>query len=195
MKTVVEWSEWVGQIRQDVDPLEDRGEPARFDADGRRLDPDLFLDLLGELESRGVSKGSLVAVVSPRQVAGLLVEVDFLDRRPADAPDELPEDMTLYGVPVRAEVGFPAETLVMFDPRRTMLDGTAVDPNGVGVVENMSVPDLSDAGIYVEDVRESLFSDASPRGSTAEDGEDAPEEPPDPERKGSRFVETPDEEA
>lgn len=193
MKQVVNWVEWTAQIRQDVEPLEDAGKPARLFAEGDRLDPDMFLDLLGELESRGVPKDSLVAVLSPAQVAGLLVTVNFLERKPADLDDPLlPEDMVFYGVPVRAELGFPSDTLVMCDPARVTFDGFAINPQGTGIVEDLSVPDLSDADISVEDVRRSMFPELYSRGSTGQEATDAPDT--DPERKGSRFVEDPDDE-
>lgn len=196
MKRPVEWTEWVARVRQDVDPLEDMGEPYGVDADGDPLDPDLFLDVLGELESRGVPKDSLVALVAPEQIAGLLVRVNFLERQPAalDEP-ELPEDMVLYGIPVRTDYGFPRETLVLFDPEGVSLTGQATYPSGIAVVENLSRPDLDDAPISVEDVRRGMFPDLYPGVQGDEPGADAPDtdEEADAERRGTRFVEDPDE--
>jgi hypothetical protein len=192
MKRPVEWTEWVRAVRQEIDPLEDMGEPYGVDADGDPLDPDLFLDVLSELESRGVPKDSLVAAVAPEQVAGLLVRVNFLERQPAalDGP-ELPEDVTLYGVSVRPAVGFPPETLVVFDPDGVSLTGQATYPSGIAVVENLSRPDLDDAPISIEDVRRAMFPDLYPGVQGGEPGEDAPdtEADADPERRGTRFVE------
>jgi len=196
MKRPVEWSEWVARVRQDVDPLEDMGKPHTVDADGDPLDPDLFLDVLGELESRGVPKDSLVALVAPAQIAGLLVRVNFLDRQPAalDEP-ELPEDMVLYGVPIRTDLDFTRRTLVLFDPDAVSLSGEATYPRGIAVVENLSSPDLDDAPISVEDVRRSMFPELYPGVQGDDSREDAPQqdEEADPERRGARFVETPDE--
>jgi hypothetical protein len=205
MKQVVNWTEWLSRIRQDIDPLEDMGTPARMDADGDRLDADVFLDLLGELERRGKQTETLVAVLSPAQVAGLLVSVNFMERQPAELDEpELPEDMTLYGVPVRVELGFPSDALVMFDPAEVLFDGSAVNPNGVGVVESLRVPNLVDTPLSVEAVRRNLFPELAyqefyPEGMDEEnpfmreaDAASLQDADEDPERKGTRFVEDPE---
>lgn len=217
MKRTIQWSEWVARVRQDVDPLEDMGEPHTVDADGDPLDVDLFLDTLAELERRGIPKDSLVAVLAPKQIAALLVGINFLEKQPDALDDEgyeLPNDMTLYGVPIRGESGFPAGTMVLFDPNAVSMSGVATYPSGIAVVENLQVPDLDDPDISTAEVRRSLSPGRDPEGSSAEDGStgdpmptgqaDAEEErgPPgvgrsgqddeDPERRGTRFVEEPD---
>jgi len=189
MKRAVEWSEWVQAVRQEIDGLEDMGTPLRVEAEQEPLGTDLFVEVLSDLEQRGIAPDALLGVVSPRQVVGLLLRVNFLDRRPAAADDDrlLPENVTLHGVSLRVEPAFPDDTLVLFPPGSVMFDGTAVNPTAVAVVRGLQDPDLNPETdpITVSDVREDLFSSLEP-GGRVETTEEA-----DPERRGERFVSDP----
>lgn len=208
MRRPVEWDEWVDTIGREIEPLDDRGRPLRVDAEGGPLTTDLFSNVLADLERRGVSVGSLIALTSPTQVAGLLHRTDFAGRTPASVEEvELPRDVSLFDISLRSDGGFPRRTLVLFRPDIVSLSGVATMPSHVALVENLSVPDLDDAEISVQEVRENLFPDLYPEGQDAEttaaddaDGGDTEEnedtdggvdaEDDGPLRRGQRFVDT-----
>lgn len=189
---VGDWDEFVSRIGNEVEELGNMGDPARFDAGGDALDVDMFLDVLAELEQRGVQSDRLVAVTSPNQLVGLLERLDAasrVSRKDLDDDEEppLPEEASIFGVPIRVEPGFPEQTLVMFPPEEVTFEGRAIRPSNVGVLESLSVPDLSgDESITLSDVLGELLDDEAVRVEAVEDAAQDGDE--DPERKGERFV-------
>jgi hypothetical protein len=205
VKRVVEWSDWIQSVRQEIDGVEKKANPIRVQAEQETLSPEMFVDVLSDLEQRNIQAYSLLGVVSPRQAVGLLLRTNFLDRRPAAAADDrklLPQDVTLCGVSVRVEPGFPDDSLVLFPPGRVMMDGTSVSPVAVAVVQGLAVPDLDPETdpITVADVRNHLFAQANSDPDAGHDADaDADADPEtvvdsdmenaeDAERRGERFV-------
>lgn len=191
MHGVIEWDEWVRRVRQEIDQMEDMGRPLTVSAESDPLTPDLLVDTLADLESRGTHTDALVAVLSPIQMAGLLNRTNALKRVPKEQVEEnetpLPENTTIYGVPLRVEVGFPERVVCLFPPDHVTLTGQARIPSTVGVVDGLSLPEFDeDADVTPGEVREARLSAVERGGSTGEDDEDDSDDGPD--RRGQRFV-------
>lgn len=192
MKGPVDWNEWVDTIAQDIDPIDEGQEPLIAYADGHRLDADLFLSTLADLEQRGANKSNLNAFLSARQLAGVLDSVGYANRFPPDEEPELPGVVDLYSVPLRPATGFPESTLVLCDPSKTTLDGHSVHPAGVAVLKDLGRPPESEIQITGRDIRTSVQYHRLPRGSTGEHGDADAQD--DAYRRGTKFVSNPGDE-